>query len=567
MSTRRKRAAPEPSQLGEQADDLAPEYVWSKYGLRVDTRQAKWRLDGRRSINIEGLRALVSVELLEGLNATLRACVANQMSHATVDKLQRSLRHYHRTMHAPSQIERWTSVEFKRYRRKLTDEFSHEEYLISIRAFLKLWAALRQPGIQRKVTDSLAEMRLKASKSGRAVTSLDPEVGPFTPEELQAVTADLYRASAAGRTSIEDTSLLIFHVVTGRRPEQSANLKCSDIDRRRQGEPEFGGTGHASRIIAVPRSKGKGEGFRASLRGVHAEDAFFALMEAQKGCVQAQFRELLSGLPIELQQQDLEHLLDNIPLYPQWSSVTASVDEAGRLIACGQIGRAVAGLRNQATLPVWHLRSQYITRRLQQVVTSIGTKSRTGQPLNVTAYRFRYTKGTELARLGIGLDVLAWLMDHSTLQSARVYIANVPEHGAQIDDALKNSSVLRGVAVAFTPSLVECDDPAESDDVRRATEVRYKGKRVLKCGIQKSCGMGGGIPLACYTCNNFRPWVDGPHEEVLADLLRERAADGKVLGVTSSVTRRRDTTIVAVIVTIRRCQEWRDRHARAGGAE
>ena len=78
--------------------------------------------------------------------------------------------------------------------------------------------------------------------------------------------------------------------------------------------------------------------------------------------------------------------------------------------------------------------------------------------------------------------------------------------------------------------------------------------------------MGAGIPLACYTCNNFRPWVDGPHEQVLEDLLRDRAEDAKVLGEKSPVTRRRDNTIVAVIITMHRCHERREQLAQSSEA-
>jgi integrase len=550
-----------------ESDEIAPHEVWTKYQIRVDTRLPEWRLDGRRPVDVGQLRDIVAAALLEGLNETLRSCVAKKMSYAALSSIATSLKHYHRTMHAGGVIDRWTKVGFTRYRKKLIEEFGNESYLITIRPFLIHWSALRQPGVEPEVIDALKAMRLKRGDRGRPIASMDPRMGPFTPEELRAISADLYRASEGGQVSLEDTSLLTFHIVTGRRPEQSGNLKCSDIDRSRRQEPDVGEPERAAFIIAVPRIKERGAGFRESLRGVHTEEAIFALMEAQKGCAQAQFRQLLAEMGIEIQSHDLEDLLKHLPVYPDWATVRGSVEEAARLSATGQHGRAVECLHEAAIRPVWHLRAQYITRRLKRIVASIGTKSsRTGRPLNVTAYRFRYSKGTELARLGIGLEVLAWLMDHSSVLSARAYVANLPEHGAWINDALRDSSVLRGIALAFTPSLVEADDPGECEDVRRATEVHYKGKRALKCGIQRKCRMGAGIPLACYTCNNFRPWVDGPHEQVLEDLLRDRAEDAKVLGEKSPVTRRRDNTIVAVIITMHRCQERREQLAQSSEA-
>jgi hypothetical protein len=542
-------------------DDPSPYQVTTKYNVVIDTRESIWRLDGRESTNVGTLRDMVHPVLREGLNGTLRSWAALK-SVGTIRSLASAIFHYRDTMHRDQFIDQWTKAQFINYRNKLNKQFASDTYLVAIRSFLKHWFALRLPGIDQNAVDALNEMSLKVPKPGQRVTSMDPQEGPFTTEEQRTLRFDLFNASEAGKLSLEDLSLVTFHIVTGRRPIQTTHLKCMDVDRNRKSDVETNEPGRSSLIIAVPRAKKKGKGFRESLRGVHADEPFFALMEAQKNSVQAKFLSLLCDSGFDLQSHDKEHLLQNLPLYPHWDVVKQSLAEAAQMRSNGAYGDAIQSLRVLAPLPMWHSASKHMTYRLGRTVKAIGTKSRTGQSLNITAYRFRYTRGTELARQGVALEVIAWLLDHSTLESARVYIDSLVEDGAWINAALKDSNILRRVATAFTPELAESDDPDESQEDRRAAGIYYRGQKAARCGIRKQCGMGDGIPRACYTCNNFRPWLDGPHEKILQDLLQDRSEDAKILGENSPVTRRRDETIIAVIITIHRCQVRREELAR-----
>ena len=67
------------------------------------------------------------------------------------------------------------------------------------------------------------------------------------------------------------------------------------------------------------------------------------------------------------------------------------------------------------------------------------------------------------------------------------------------------------------------------------------------------CGLAA--PIACYTCKNFQPWLDGPHEAVLAHLLAKRE---QLLSTTDArIASVNDRTILAVAEVIRRCDEVR----------
>ena len=176
-----------------------------------------------------------------------------------------------------------------------------------------------------------------------------------------------------------------------------------------------------------------------------------------------------------------------------------------------------------------------------------------GGPLTIGGNRLRYTKGTDLARQGVDQATIAWLMDHSSLHSAAIYTDNLAEHAAQVNDALDGSVVLSRVASLFRGEVVDSEIDAVGDSDTKISRIHYKGEGAATCGKNKQCGMGHGIPLLCYTCDLFKPWIDGPHELVLKDLQSEEARNTEVLGKDHPVTRRHDKTIAAVISVIHRC--------------
>jgi hypothetical protein len=74
------------------------------------------------------------------------------------------------------------------------------------------------------------------------------------------------------------------------------------------------------------------------------------------------------------------------------------------------------------------------------------------------------------------------------------------------------------------------------------------------CGMHGFCGLAA--PIACYTCRNFKAWVDGPHEEVLHHLLTER--ETLMAAGSARIAAVRDRTIFAVAGVVRLCEEHRN---------
>lgn len=540
--------------------------VTTRDGITFDSRSPIWPITAKTSVDVGRVRGRFGGALLDGLNATLRT-MAGKHSAGTMNALAHSLLHFHKTMCGKGLISRWHEVDLRNYRAKLIAEFGHEEYLIKLRSFLKLWKALRYPGVSETAWAALREMRLKSAPTGRAVRTLDPEKGPLSQEETHQLTLDVYRAAEEGRVALEDLSLTVFHIITGRRPCQSAALKCKDVDSSRKADPEPGEIeGRQLLLLHVPRAKQKGHKFRQTRRSVHLVAVYFALFEAQRSLVQEELRKLLSTHGFELQERDLTHLLNELPLYPHWALVSATLDAAAEQRKQSH-AVALATLRIHAEGQYWHLDTQGVTSRLQAVCKESGARAASGELLALGGTRLRYTKGTDLARQGVGLAALAWLMDHSNLDSGGIYIDNLPEHAAELNKALSGSSVLNRVASLFRGELVDSEAAAVGGDDPQQSRIHYKGEGTATCGNRKQCGMGDGIPLACYTCDRFQPWVDGPHETLLSDLLAERSRNAEALGDSHPVTLRRDRTIAAVINVVQRCAaRKRELAANQGGA-
>jgi len=118
------------------------------------------------------------------------------------------------------------------------------------------------------------------------------------------------------------------------------------------------------------------------------------------------------------------------------------------------------------------------------------------------------------------------------------------------------------IAQAFAGKLVKdkstairFDDPT-SDIID--PKVDPSCKAMGKCGTYSFCSLYA--PLACYTCNSFQAWVDGPHEKLLEYLINERE---RLLKITDyRIASINDKTILAVAQVILECRKYKEENAQ-----
>ncbi|QBP73890.1 hypothetical protein E2K99_02180 [Herbaspirillum huttiense] len=537
------------------AAETGSHIVRTRYGIEFDAREDWWPIDGKQGIDVAAIRSLVSPGLLPGLESTLRQACA-KYSWATLNMYGYGVKTFRKECFPDGLITSWNLADFRRYRTILLEQFGHEDALRHLRSLLANWHQAKHSGVSDDLMASLKEMKLKGVEAGRAVRVMDPDEGPLTPQQAHHLIQDLNDAAEAGKLTISEFSLAYFHLCTGRRPVQSAALKCKDVIEG-SGEPEPGfPNGRPIYLIAVPRAKQRGHTFRESRRAIDLTEDNYQVFKAQRESIKQAFAEQLERGGWQLQSQDLQDLLGELPLYPIWPTVVEALELASQMRQRGEHGKALQALQMDVKGMAWHGAPLHQSNRLRAIYSAVQMHRAAEDRIPVSANRLRYTKGTDLAREGLPANLIAWLLDHSTSRSAEIYVDNLPEHAAEISRAVSTSLTLQRFASAFRGTLVdsEADAVAGGDPESR---VAYKGQNAATCGHLKQCGLDGGLPHACYTCSHFQPWLDGPHAEFLAELQAERADQVAQLGADSPVAKRRDKLIGAVERVILLCDARR----------
>lgn len=496
----------------------------SRAGYWFDEDEPAWPLDKNNIVHIGKAKKYMSGDTLAGFTATL-AHYARTMSAAHTrnifDRVYAMLRDTNGASLNPQTLINYRS----------TLSRSTEWYLATIRGFLFKWHNLGFPGISEDVVDLLESWILKGNIKGDAVKRLDPNEGPLTDNELAAFNEGAVRAFELGKISITELALSLLTSNTGRRPIQTTHIKLCDLDgskKNMKGEPMY--------LVHIPRAKQRGVGFRGSFKTFAMTHELWVILDAQRKISIAAIEHTLG---YELQEEDRRAL----PLFPdlnEFEDVT-SVAELRTLLATDHL----------------HPRSSTVTEILQKVVVEAAVYSeRTGELVDIVAKRFRYTTGTRAAREGFGLMVIAELLDQTDTQNVDVYTKNLPEHAHALNRAM--ALQLAPYAQAFQGILVdrEADARRGSDP---ASRIKYRGENAATCGQYGFCGANAPIP--CYTCHHFQPWLEGPHEEVLADLLAEREQVEKITG-DAAMASVNDRTIFAVINVIQRCDARRNELAK-----
>lgn len=479
----------------------------------------QWQLDKNVKVNLFIIHRSLSGSLLNGCLKTLEFYAKNLSSSHTKNIIER-FQHFL----LATKTDELNEVAFINYRASLSA--SHEWYLATIRGFLKRWHALGYYGVNEEVIRLLDSWRLKGNRKGDAIKRQDPTDGPLTDNELQAFNEGVVRAYEKGLITLSELALSLVISNTGRRPIQISHLRFNDVKRgsNKKNEPLY--------LLNVPRGK-QGDGFRASFKPFALTEELWAVLNAQaKSAVYAIRNQLGVDVPPAIQQQ--------IPIFPdiQMVATIASIENLQELIKGDKL----------------HITSANISRVLQFVVEVAKIRSeRTGTILEINARRFRYTTGTRAAREGFGELVIAELLDHSDTQNTGVYIKNIPEHVKRLDEAV--GIQMAPYAQAFAGVLVDSERDAKRGDDPSSRIRTDEGNGIGTCGEYGFCG--GNVPIPCYTCMHFQPWLNGPHEEVYKGLISQRE---RIKEVTGDMTMAAvlDRSIIAVADVILRCNKRKE---------
>lgn len=497
----------------------------SRAGYWFDKGEPIWKLDKNNDIYISKIFEFLPVAATDGFISTL-AHYAITMSGAHTRNICESFFVMLRVT-KPKNID---TTALLIWRTELSRDT--EWKLGTVRGFLIKWYDLGHPGIEADVIDLLKSWTLRGNIKGDAVKRLDPNEGPLTDNELLAFNEGVVRAFEQAKIKLSELALCLLLSHTGRRPKQITHTKIGDLDGtkvNKKGEPMF--------LIHIPRAKQRGEVFRDSFKTFAMTLELWTILSAQRKDAISSIERLLG---YELQDTDRAAL----PLFPDMDAFKGI--------------ESVKKLRSLLATDYLHLQSNEVTAALKLVVKVARiTSERTGELMALVATRFRYTKGTRAAREGFGQMVIAELLDHTDTQNVDIYAQNVPEHAQALNKAM--ALQLAPYAQAFQGILVDRETDAKRG-ADLASRIKFKGQNTATCGQYGFCGANAPIP--CYTCQHFQPWLEGPHEEVLADLFAEREQVEQITG-DIAMAAVNDRTIFAVVNVIQRCHTRRAELATA----
>ncbi len=491
-------------------------YIFSLY-------EHYWVLDKNIKIPVIDIYDLLDEPTLTGYIKTL-AFYASTLSSAHTKNIHSYMVHM---------LQRLDSREINElglinYRASLSTE--NEYYLSTIRGFLRKWHDLGYLGISDEVIELLDGWVLKGNVKGNIIKRLDPVKGPLSDIELQAFNEGAVQAFESDDISLTNMALGLAISNTGRRPIQISHLRIKDVlnGKNNRGETTY--------LLNVPRAKQRATDFRQQFKQFAITKELWVILSSQTEHVIHSIEEILG---FKLQQPDR---LD-LPLFPDMVEIK-NVTSPNQLRAALKTDHL-------------HIKSSKVTSTCRHIADVAKIYSeRTGELLNISSNRFRYTTGTRAAREGFGEMVIAELLDHSDNQNAGVYIENIPEHVASLDQAVGHQ--LAHYAQAFAGVLVNTEtDAVRGDDL--TSRIRVEGEGVGTCGSYGFCGAN--VPIPCYTCMHFQPWLDGPHEIIYEELIAERTRLIEVTG-DKQIAAVNDRSIIAVADVIQRCSARREESNR-----
>ena len=468
---------------GDEALEL-PEDAKSHDGYAFSPGADRWRLNKDISFSLAFLRD-VSRETSLGFRLALTRYAEEFSAHHTG-----GMRHRFAKFIRDTKTATVTGVALINWRDPLGSRSEWE--LGGLKGFLLTWHGWEFPGVSDEVASLLRGWRLKGNEKGKAVAQGDPKRGALSDVEALGILDWANGAVSRGEIGIETYAYFLTVMMTARRPIQIAALRGADLTTKT--DPQ----NTAQHGIRFPRGKQRGGGFRQHFRQLPViEDLFLTLRAQHEASVAKVEKTLRCAVPAELAQQ--------IPIFIN----SEVLDEIPDVAALHDMLMGDAPDRLHAPTS----RLKYWLDLCTAACTA--RSERTGNPIHLTATRFRYTRGTKLRREGFGAEEIASALDQNDMQQVAVYTENTVQEAEIINRLI--GPKLAPFAQACMGALVKSEREALRGDVPGSRVANHNHEGVGTCGYYGFCAAGY---RACYTCCRFQPWMFGPHKEVLGELVR-----------------------------------------------
>jgi integrase len=376
-------------------------------------------------------------------------------------------------------------------------EFSH------LAAFMVFWyeceSLEQRPSYA--LADAYKELPRKKRSKNDPVLSLDPEKGPFTRAEQDALHQWLHEQFCHRKLDPEHYLYLRLLMIYGQRGTQFREMIFDDFIKF--------GQGYKIRIHWAKQKDGDGAGFRGKSESFNFDEDLYNTVQAYKTIVLGRLKQEYPD------HADWDKAIHNVPLFrrklagkgrPAWLDVNTTV----------LLDHHDHKELEDAPQPRFHapVRSVKFWLESMERMPGFPISPRTHQPLKVTkGHRFRYTLGTDLSNAGLDEWSIARALMHSDTRTVRKYRQVSAELMTQVDEKLSDHLVL--VVNAFTGTIVKDRTFAKNGD---------REERLIEdlavCGADALCHLDA--PFSCYACCKFQPLLSADHSVALKRMERRR---------------------------------------------
>lgn len=333
--------------------------------------------------------------------------------------------------------------------------------------------------------------RGRSQNSYMSYTLRDAEEGPFMREEMLILRHALDDPSI----HLENRVVMGLMIEWGLRPIQITLLKQSDFTVREI-------AGEALYHINVPRVKQKAKQRRQQFSKrplsrklgemidelIHIHRAVYADLHIQNPPLVMRRYKLFAGINPYQQKSPRKLITDQRYAGGTWEDSFAQDTNPFQ---------DMYDAHNKSDYG-HHVDSNSLQHRLTAVVPYLPRSPRTGQPFNLNAYRFRYTKGTSMVQEGYSAAEVADALDHSNTNSVRHYFREIAEMNELIEEAT-NRRVEQKMWAAAWQRTDDVENNIYGEDVIELSAFTTVGK----CRKGSPCWLEPAI--ACYGCDKFNP--------------------------------------------------------------
>lgn len=386
----------------------------------------------------------------------------------------------------------------------------NEEHLVRIRerlstkefanlvSFIKYWG---NSGLEQKpspeLLNSYTTVPRKKQVNNDVVLNLDPERGPLTAAEANALFHWIHEQFKSGNLAPERFLYLLLMMTYGARSVQQLMWVFDDFF-------EEGG----QYKIRIFWAKQKGGYWREEAQVFDLREDHYQLIQSYRTQT---LEKLKATYPVSA---NWDKAIGNVPLFRRVSeNVNKNRNTRNHpVLVPSENHRSL----EQGPCPEFHASSGSIRDWLRKIQNyeSFPISHRTLQAIKITnAHRFRHTFGTDLSNQGYTVFEISAALLHKHPMSSQKYRQVSAELLKLVDE--KMTDHLAVAVNAFTGRIVTSRDEAINGD-----QADRQIKNVAVCGSIAICHLDA--PYTCYACPKFQPLLDGAHSKALTRLEKRR---------------------------------------------